>query len=259
MADSLSLPGWASPEARGAGRVSVRSVRLAAVRAADIEPGAAKPSPLPRYFETLLSAYGPQHWWPGRSRFEVIAGAILTQNTSWKNVEQAIRNLRKAGLLSPGALRRTPTARLARLIRPSGTFRQKARTLKTFVRFLERAYRGSLSRMFRAPTGALREELLALPGIGPETADAILLYAGRRPVFVADAYARRILERHALLRGGAGYEEVRRAFESALPGDHSVLNEFHALVVHVGKNFCRPVPNCPDCALSCFLPPGPQS
>jgi endonuclease III related protein len=256
MADFLSLPEWASPVAPRADLVSApRGERP--VRAAGTELGA-RPSPLPRYFEALLAAYGPQRWWPGRSRFEVIAGAILTQNTSWKNVELAVRNLRKAGLLSPEAVRRTSVARLARLIRPSGTFRQKARTLKTFVRFLDHAYRGSLSRMLRAPTGALRRELLSLRGIGPETADAILLYAGRHPVFVADAYARRILERHALLRDGAGYEEVRTAFESALPADHRVLNELHALIVHVGKNFCRPVPNCPDCALSCFLPPGPR-
>jgi len=251
MADSLSFPGWANPQAAGVVRLGASPRRLPA------GPGrVAGPDALPRYFEALLSAYGPQHWWPGRSRFEVIAGAILTQNTSWKNVEQAIRNLRRARRLSPKAVLRTPLPRLARLVRPSGTFRQKARTLKAFAAFLARDYQGSLTRMFRTPTASLRERLLALRGVGPETADAILLYAGRRPVFVADAYARRVVERHALLPAGAGYDEVRAAFESALPSDHAVLNEFHALIVHVGKNFCRPAPNCAGCALACFLPPG---
>jgi len=246
MADSLSSSG-AKPDA--------------AASPSTPPPGGSPEAPggraaLPRYFAALLAAYGPQHWWPGRSRFEVIAGAILTQNTSWKNVEPAIRNLRRAGLLSPAAVRRTPLPRLARLVRPSGTYRQKARTLKGFAEFLARHYRGSLTRMFRAPTQELRERLLALRGIGPETADAILLYAGRHPVFVADAYARRMAERHALVPRGAGYEQVRGRFESLLPPDHALLNEFHALIVHVGKDFCRPVPRCAGCALACFLPAG---
>src|SRR5262249_22813805 len=148
--------------------------------------------------EALYAAFGPQHWWPGRSRFEIIVGAILTQNTSWKNVEAAIRNLRAKRLLRPEALQKTPIAKLAQLIRPSGYFRQKTKKVRAFTSFLSKTYGGSLSRMFRTPTAILREQLLSIHGIGPETADSILLYAGAHPVFVIDAYSRRILERHNL-------------------------------------------------------------
>src|SRR5262249_45135190 len=155
------------------------------------------PSALIDYFNALFAAYGPQHWWPGRSRFEIIVGTILTQNTSWKNVEAAIQNLRAEHLLTPRAIEKLPPAKLARLIRASGYFRQKARKLKAFTSFLFANYSGSLSRMFRTPTLTLREQLLSVHGIGPETADSILLYGGKNPVFVVDAYARRILERHS--------------------------------------------------------------
>jgi endonuclease-3 related protein len=210
---------------------------------------------LPGYFNSLFTAYGPQHWWPGRSRFEIIVGAILTQNTSWANVERAIRNLRAAKLLSSDAIRCVPSAKLAKLLRPSGYFRQKTKTLKSFVRFLYAVHGGSLSRLFKTPTPILRDQLLALRGIGPETADSILLYAGKHPVFVVDAYSRRILERHGLCDPRASYEQVRAIFENSLPRDHQLYNEFHALVVHVGKNYCRPKnPRCPECSLSRFLP-----
>jgi endonuclease III related protein len=168
------------------------------------------------YFRVLYEAWGPQHWWPGHSRFEVIVGAYLTQNTAWTNVEKALVSLRAEGLLSLDGIRRVDMPRLEQLIRPAGYFRQKARRLKTFVAFVDEAYRGSLQRMFAAPTARLRQELLALNGVGPETADSILLYAGNHAVFVVDAYARRILERHGVVDEKAEYEEIRRLFERAL-------------------------------------------
>ena len=149
---------------------------------------AAPPAPLRAYYDALFAAHGPQHWWPGRSAFEVIVGAILTQNTSWTNVEPAIRNLRREKLLTPQAMETALLARLARLIRSSGYFRQKAKKLKYFVRFLRAEYGGSLARMFRTPTAVLRGKLLSVSGIGPETADSILLYSGQHPVFVVDAH-----------------------------------------------------------------------
>jgi len=212
-------------------------------------------SPLSAYFEALFAAYGPQHWWPGRSRFEIILGAILTQNTSWKNVERAVANLRAGKLLSPLAIQRVSAAKLSASIRPAGYFRQKTRTLKTFVAFLYSRYGGSLDRLFATPTRILREQLLGLRGIGPETADSILLYAGKHPVFVVDAYARRILERHGLADPRAKYEQLRAVFERALPRDRRLFNEFHALIVETGKLHCRKCnPACATCPLAKFLP-----
>ena len=214
------------------------------------------PSFMPRsYFDALFAAYGPQHWWPGRTRFEIMVGAILTQNTSWTNVERAIRNLRGARMLSPQAIRRVRATRLAQLLRPSGYFRQKTKTLKSFVNFLFDSYGGSLSRLFATPTTVLRDRLLELGGVGPETADCILLYAGKHPVFVVDAYTRRILQRHGHFHSKLAYDEVRKMFESSLPADHQLFNEFHALIVRVGKNYCRPNrPRCSECSLARFLP-----
>jgi len=212
-------------------------------------------SVLPAYFEVLFAAYGPQHWWPGRSRFEVILGAILTQNTSWKNVERAIANLRARRLLSPLAMQKASAARLSACIRPAGYFRQKTQTLRTFVAFLYSSHGGSLDRLFATPTRILREQLLGLHGIGPETADSILLYAGKHPVFVVDAYARRILERHGLAHPRTKYEQIRAFFESALPRDRQLFNEFHALIVQTGKLHCRKSdPACATCPLARFLP-----
>jgi endonuclease III related protein len=168
------------------------------------------------YFQTLYDAWGQPHWWPAQSRFEVIVGAYLTQNTSWTNVERALDSLRNAHVLSVRGIRRTPLPKLEKLIRSSGYFRQKAQRLKTFVRFLDERYGGSLARMFAQATEKLRAELLALSGVGPETADSILLYAGNHPVFVVDAYTRRILERHQLIPAKASYEEIRQLFERAL-------------------------------------------
>jgi endonuclease-3 related protein len=213
------------------------------------------PASLPGYFETLSRSLGPMHWWPARTPFEVIIGAILTQNTSWSNVERAIVQLRRARLLTPRAIERVSPARLARLVRPSGYFRQKAKKLKAFVRFLRLEYGGSLKRMFRTPTNRLREQLLDVHGIGPETADSILLYAGGHSVFVVDAYTHRIFSRHGLTRGKPDYEPMRTLVEARLPRDPRVYNEFHALLVHVGKHWCRPRgPLCGQCPLESYLP-----
>lgn len=242
------------------------------------------------YFETLYASWGRQHWWPAQSAFEVIVGTYLTQNTSWTNVEHALGSLRAARVLSIRGVRRTPLPQLERLIRCAGYFRQKARRIKIFVSFLDERYAGSLTRMFAQPTGKLREELLGLEGVGPETADSILLYAGNHAVFVVDAYTRRILDRHRLVDGRAGHEEIRELFERALgPSAESllksssgpapaaapsgschtasrmsiskrtasvqVLNEMHGLIVGVGKNFCKKSqPACERCPLQKFLP-----
>ena len=245
------------------------------------------------YFQTLYNAWGRQHWWPAQSRFEVIVGAYLTQNTSWTNVERALDNLRKARVLSVSGIRHTRVTKLEKLIHSAGYFRQKAQRLKVFVRFLDQRYGGSLARMFAQPTEKLREELLALNGVGPETADSILLYAGSHPVFVVDAYTRRILERHGVIPANAGYNDIRQLFEHALapweqgtldaklpqepraaavgpdgschaPSPMStaartpsaqVFNEMHGLLVGVGKNYCKKSQtHCERCPLQKFLP-----
>ena len=219
---------------------------------------APRPVPLPQlsaYYDALFRAHGPQHWWPGRTRFEIIVGAILTQNTTWSNVERALSGLRREKLLTPAAIERVSFPRLAQLIRSSGYFRQKARKLKAFVGFLRHYYQGSLNKLLATPTSELRQQLLAVHGIGPETADSILLYAGNHKVFVVDAYTRRILERHALARPKASYEEIRALFEQSLPPDPALFNEYHALIVHTGKHFCQKGrPDCPRCPLRDFLP-----
>ena len=171
---------------------------------------------LREFYRTLYRAWGPQHWWPAQSPFEVIVGAYLTQNTAWTNVERALQQLRAANALSIEGIRRTPLRALERLIRSAGYFRQKAQRLKTFVAFLDKNYGGSLDRMFAEPTEVLREQLLSLNGIGPETADSILLYAGNHPSFVVDAYTRRVLERHRLVSPKTKYDDIRSLFETAL-------------------------------------------
>ncbi|MBI4591682.1 MAG: endonuclease III domain-containing protein [Candidatus Rokubacteria bacterium] len=202
-----------------------------------------------RLYDALHGRFGPQGWWPAQSRFEVAVGAILTQNTAWSNVERALAALKAQRLLTPARLAAIPPARLARLIRPSGTYRVKAWRLGAFLAYLEECYRGSLRLMTSIPLGSLRRELLAVPGIGPETADSILLYALGRPVFVVDAYTRRVLARHRLVRHGAGYEEIRGLFERSLPSDPRLFNEYHALLVAVGKQYCRRRPRCEECPL----------
>jgi endonuclease-3 related protein len=215
------------------------------------------PSKLMHYFRTMSAAMGPLHWWPGETPFEVIVGAILTQNTAWSNVEKAIGNLRDAGMLTPVAIMDAPVGHLERLLRPSGYFRQKAKKLKAFVEFLQNAHQGSLTHLFATPLPELRTQLLAVHGIGPETADSILLYAGNQPVFVVDAYTHRIFGRHALLEGRSKYEDVRARFEGALPADPALFNEFHALIVNTGKQWCRKsAPRCEECPLRGLLPAG---
>jgi endonuclease-3 related protein len=201
---------------------------------------------LRRYYRRLYRHFGPQHWWPGRTHFEVILGALLTQNTAWTNVEKALGNLRRARALSYAGLRRLPAGRLGQLLRPAGYFRQKAGYVRGFLQHLARTHRGSLARLLRNPTAALRDELLSLPGVGKETADSILLYAANRPVFVIDAYARRILARHGLADPKARYDDLQAFFHQHLPRDPALFNEYHALLVAAGKNYCHA--SAPDCA-----------
>jgi endonuclease-3 related protein len=222
---------------------------------ATAEHASAPDGELMRYYEAMSSALGPMHWWPGETPFEVIVGAILTQSTAWGNVELAIANLRAAKMLTPQAMFRVRTERLATLIRPSGYFRQKAKKLKAFVRFLHAGYKGSLARMFETPTDELRKRLLEVHGIGPETADSILLYGGNHPVFVVDAYTHRIFGRHGITDGKADYEKVRAMIENSLPRRAALFNEFHALIVNTGKNWCRKsVARCESCPLRPLLP-----
>ncbi len=239
-----------------------------------------------RIYRRLSRAWGPQHWWPGESPFEVIVGAILTQNTSWTNVEKAIANLRAAGVLSMAGVRGLASVELEQLIRPSGYFRQKAARLKDFVAFVDDQYSGSVGAMLATPTTQLREVLLAQKGIGPETADSILLYAGQHPVFVVDAFTRRVLERHDAISASATYDEVRELVQAALereplapnkvtkgllserpqvhppsamsgasrPARAQVYNEMHGFFVQLGKHYCaKRAPECELCPLGDML------
>ena len=202
-----------------------------------------------RLLERLHSFHGPQGWWPGDDAFEIAVGAILTQRTSWRNAASGIANLRAARLLEPGALLRCDEARLQSLLRPCGFFRTKAERLRHFCRWLQSA--GGMEALTGRATAALRRDLLAVHGIGPETADAILLYAFGRPVFVADAYAFRLLGRLGLIDTELppDYESVRLQIEAALGGDSAALNALHALIVRHGQSLCRPVPRCNQCVL----------
>lgn len=198
-----------------------------------------------RLFHTL----GPQGWWPAKSRLEVCIGVILTQNTAWTNVEKAIRRLKKRGSLTVPWLLGLPEKRLAKLIRPAGYFNVKAKRLKAFLNYLKHRYGADLNRLFRQEGKKLRSELLTVYGLGAESVDSILLYAGQKPFFVVDAYTKRILSRHGLLKGKASYEEIQMLFMANLPRDVQRFNEFHALLVDVGKRFCRKVPRCFECPL----------
>jgi endonuclease-3 related protein len=198
-------------------------------------------------YRTLCRAHGPQDWWPGDTPFEIMVGAVLTQNTAWSNVERAIANLKAQHALDPRAIAEAPLPRLAQWIRPSGYFNVKARRLQSFCLWYREA--GGLRKLSRRPTARLREALLAVHGVGPETADDILLYAFRRPVFVIDAYTRRIFARLGLIEGREPYETLRAGFERALGADTALFNEYHALLVIHGKDRCRPRPRCGECAL----------
>ncbi|MHB1034252.1 MAG: endonuclease III domain-containing protein [Pirellulales bacterium] len=214
------------------------------------------PSVLTQVYRRLFRAYGPQHWWPGQTPFEVVVGAVLTQNTAWKNVERAIGNLREAGVMEPHALYRLPLEELADLIRPAGYFRRKAARLRNLLALLVDRYDGSLDAMFASNPAALREELLAVNGTGPETADSILLYAGNVPTFVVDTYTRRVLARHGWIDFDADYSSIKEYFESGLEPDAAMFNEFHALLVRVGHLHCRKQPKCEGCPLADLLPEG---
>lgn len=213
-------------------------------------------SDLRDYYRWLRAHFGHQHWWPGETPFEICVGAVLTQNTAWSNVEKAIGNLKRARALSPQALHRLSERQIATLIRPSGYFNIKARRLKHFVNFLFAEYKGNLDKLFAEDLPALRARLLAVNGIGPETADSILLYAGSKPVFVVDAYTKRVLLRHALVKPSATYHEIQLMFHAALrPASVRLFNDFHAQIVAVGKTFCKSrVAMCERCPLRPLLP-----
>lgn len=201
-------------------------------------------------YERLHASFGPQHWWPAKTPFEVMVGAILTQNTNWLNVEKAINNLKKNKLLEPQKLYRLSHRRLASLIRPAGYYNIKAKRLKSFLKFLLEYHRGKKKDMSLGQTPILRQQLLSVNGIGPETADSILLYALNKPVFVVDAYTKRILSRHRVIKEDTGYDEVQNLFMTNLKKDAKLFNEFHALLVKLGKDFClKSRPKCQICPL----------
>ncbi|HEX42682.1 MAG TPA: endonuclease III domain-containing protein [Phycisphaerales bacterium] len=200
-------------------------------------------------YELLYERFGPQHWWPGDGRFEIIVGAILTQNTNWGNVERAIANLKAAGALDPAAIHEMPGETLAGLIRPAGYFNVKAARLKSFMNWLFETYGGDVDAPAAEDLQTLRRRLLAVKGVGRETADSILLYAYDKPIFVVDAYTARVAVRHQLIDADADYEQLRELFQWGLPEDVRLFNEFHALIVRVGKEYCRPTARCAGCPL----------
>jgi endonuclease-3 related protein len=204
---------------------------------------------LTELYQLLYERFGPQHWWPGQGMLEIAVGAILTQNTNWGNVEKAIANLKQTDCLSIEALSRLDDSELARLIRPAGYYNVKTKRLKNFIAWLVGSFGGELSAVGQAQTETLREQLLAVKGIGPETADSILLYAFQKSIFVVDAYTARIASRHRLIEAGADYETLRRLFQDNLPPQTQLFNEYHALLVRCGKEYCRPRPRCQNCPL----------
>lgn len=209
---------------------------------------------LVHFYETLNHYFGDLHWWPGDSTLEMMIGAVLTQNTSWRNVERAIHNLKRENLIHIANMLNTDQGVLEQLLRPSGFFRVKTARLRNLLRFIADTYAADLERMFNEETGPLRESLLAIPGIGEETADCILLYGGLKSIFVVDAYTRRILKRHGLIGAKATYGEIQHLFMDRLDHDQSLFGQYHALLVEVGKRFCRRIPRCESCPLGKFLP-----
>jgi len=201
-------------------------------------------------YRRLLDRFGPQHWWPAEEPFEVIVGAILTQSAAWGNVERAIDNLKRAEALSPGKLRRLQLPRLAKLVHPCGYYNAKALKLKSFAFWLGNHYADDLDRLFASDTDDLRQQLLSVHGVGQETADSILLYAAGKPVFVIDAYTRRILSRIGLGPEKDSYAGCQAFFMDNLTADTELFNEYHALLVRLGKDVCRRRPLCPQCCLN---------
>lgn len=203
-------------------------------------------------YQRLYRHFGPQNWWPADSPFEVIIGAILTQNTAWENVKKAIENLKEANVVSCEAILNIPVEKLALLVRPSGYFNQKAKRLKNFCYFLSENYSCDLKAMFSEDMHVLRKKLLSVKGIGPETADSILLYAGDLPIFVVDTYTYRILSRHNIIPDETSYEEIQALFMDSLDNDIDLFKEYHALLVMTGKNYCKKKPSCEGCPLVGF-------
>ena len=215
------------------------------------------PGKILQVYQHLSQVLGPQHWWPGETPFEVIVGAVLTQNTNWQNVVRTIDKLRAADLLEPRALYNLPQVELEELIQSAGYFRVKAGRLRHLLKFIIERYGGSLEKMFRTPLPELRAELLAVSGIGPETADSILLYAGNLPTFVVDAYTHRVLARHGWIDFDADYHQIQEYLLASLPPDAQLYNEFHAQFVYLGKHYCKKTgPKCRECPLFKMLPQG---
>ncbi len=209
-------------------------------------------STLKRIYDLMQAHYGPTHWWPGDTPFEIAVGAILTQNTAWTNVVKAIMNLKRENLLTPEAILACPNGHLETALIPSGYFRVKAQRLRSFCQYLANNHDGSMERLAEQPLETLRPELLSVHGIGPETADDILLYACEKPVFVIDAYTRRILDRHNLIDSTIPYEDLRQWFEIHVPKDLHTYKEYHALIVYIAKDHCRRTPKCEQCPLNCL-------
>lgn len=206
---------------------------------------------LEEIYHRLLKHFGPQHWWPGDTPFEIMVGAILTQNTNWQNVEKALANLKKAGVLSLPSLADLPVERLAEYIRPAGYYKIKAGRLQNLFAMIAEHWDNDLEYLLQQPAAVLREQLLSVKGIGPETADSMVLYAAEQPVFVVDTYTHRILFRHELIAEDADYFELQEVFTDNLQEDVSLFNEYHALLVQVGKNFCKKSkPKCGSCPLA---------
>jgi len=206
-----------------------------------------------KIYQKMYDSLGPQQWWPGETPFEIIIGAILTQNTNWLNVEKAIHNVKKAKKLTPKGIHELSLPELAELVRPSGFFNVKAKRIKLFIDWLFSKHNGDLTSLFSYDLPTLRAELLSIKGIGPETADSILLYAGNMPSFVIDAYTHRIFSRHDLIPEECTYDEMKSFFEDNLPQDVKLYNEYHALLVNIGKTFCKPKKLCEHCPLNIFL------
>ena len=213
-----------------------------------------KMNELLRIYKKLYRCFGPQDWWPGDTPFEIAVGAVLTQNTNWGNVEKAIHNLKKQGVLSSRGIHGLSVKELASLIKPAGYFNVKAKRLRSFLDFLMNEYHGRMENMAREDLTQLRPKLLGIHGIGPETADSILLYALEKPIFVIDAYTKRILSRHGIMASDRSYAEFQELFHASLKRDLHLYNEYHALFVRVGKTFCRRTnPLCEKCPLNDML------
>jgi endonuclease-3 related protein len=213
-------------------------------------------APLQDAYDRLFERYGPQRWWPGDSPLEILVGTVLVQNTNWRNVEKAIDNLREAGVMTAENLYELEPEELAELIRPAGYYQVKTKRLRNLLRLLVEQYEGSIEQMMSCDSHALREQLLGVNGIGPETADCILLYVGNYPKFIADGYAMRVAARHGWIEFEADYHGLQEFFESRLPADAQLYNEYHALLVRVGKEHCKTKPQCEGCPLEELLPDG---